>query len=129
MKLDLDLVREILIEMECFEPLPADVGGRSYLECKIEDRSEDELSEHIRLMEEAGLIDALRTVKGNKVYHWLPVRITWTGHSYLAEIKSETVYNKSKEIAGRAFGGVTLETMKAALPLALQALARAHGLG
>ena len=129
MKLDLDLVREILIEIENSEPLPADVSGRSYIDCKVENRSEEELCEHIRLMEEAGLIDALRTVHGNKVYHWLPVRLTWAGHSYLAEIKSDTVYNKSKEIAGRAFGGITLETMKAALPLALQALAKANGLG
>jgi len=100
--------------------------GRKFYAVTFEDRSKEEISEHVRLMEEGGLIEALKKPEQRGVF-WYPIRITWHGHQYLASVQADSVYAKTKEIASKAFGSVTMETIKVAIPLALQALLKSQG--
>ena len=126
MKLDPDLVRNILIDIEEQPPEPPPLNGAKWYQIAIDGKSKEELSEHVRLMGEAGLIEALKLPEQDGMF-WYPKRITWHGHEYLASVRADTVYAKTKEIASKAFGTVTMETIKVAIPLALQALLKSHG--
>src|SRR5579859_2130968 len=127
MRLDPDLVRDILIEMEEQPPEPQPLNRvTKWYPVAFEGRSKEEISEHVKLMAEAGLIEALKLPEQGGMF-WYPIRMTWHGHEYLASVQAETVYAKTKEIASKAFGSVTIETIKVAVPLALQALLKSHG--
>ena len=45
----------------------------------------------------------------------------------LDSMRSDSVYAKTKEIASKSFGSITLETIKVAIPMALQALLKSQG--
>jgi hypothetical protein len=91
MKRDMDLVRRILFAAE---EIPA--GSRpTYLD--ILDVTEDELGAHVALLIDAGLIEgsAIRAFAGN--YGGATVtRLTWSGHDYLDQVRSETVWSETK---------------------------------
>lgn len=126
MTLDPDLVRNILIQIEDQPPGPQPLNAVKWYQVKVDDRSKEEISEHVRLMEEAGFIEALKIPEQEGMF-WYPIRMTWHGHDYLASVRGDTVYAKTKEIASKAFGTVTMETIKVAVPLALQALLKSSG--
>lgn len=105
------------------EPL----NGQHYCEIATDDgKSLEEISEHVRLMSEAGFIHAVRQ-PANGGFVWYPSRITWEGYRYLDTVRSDAVYSKSKEISMKAFGIVTMETLKSAIPLAFRALLDLQG--
>lgn len=127
MKVDPDLVRNILIEIEKLPPEPQPLNRvTKWYQIILEGRSKEEISEHVRLMVEAGFLQALKHPEQGGIF-WYPIRMTWHGHQYLDSVRADTVYAKTKEIASRAFGTVTVETIKVAIPLALQALLKSHG--
>ena len=127
MKLDPDLVRDILIEMEKQAPESPPLNEIRSYGITFDARTKEEISEHVRLMQEGGLIQALRQPEQGGMF-WSPIRMTWHGHQYLASVQPERVYAKTKEIASKVFGSVTIETIKTAVPLALQALLKSQGL-
>jgi hypothetical protein len=106
-KLDTDLVRQILLEVE---ELPFD--GRFY-DVVIEGHTEGEITYHVMLLHEAGLIEAadLSTLSG---VCWKPKRLTYNGHQFLDAARSDTVYQKAKSWMLRTTGTVTLEGLKLA---------------
>lgn len=94
MKLDLDLVRQILLTLE--EALhPADVG----LKLNRKDIDPHVLAEHVRLMQEADFVSATmpvpltRTTLPEVVVH----RIKWKGYEFLDASRSEGIWEKTKE--------------------------------
>ena len=108
MKRDMDLVRDILIEMEKW---PA--NHRSG-EIAIEARTPEEIMHHVGLMHEAGLIEAI-DASSHDGEAWLPVKILWDGHEFLDAARSDTVWMKAKQRAMSTAGALTLDAMKAAL--------------
>jgi len=78
-------------------------------------------------MTEAGLIDAIRLPK-QPGYIWYPTRMKWHGYQYLDSVRADGMYAKTKEIASKAFGTVSLETIKLAIPIAVKAILASHGL-
>jgi hypothetical protein len=115
MKRDMDLIRRILLEME---KLPM-TGGWYNLE--IVGHSRDEMIYHVRLMDEAGLIEAqdLTTLQG---IDWCPKRITYTGHEFLDAARNDKVWKTAKDRVLSTTGTLTLEAMKLALGAAMKAL-------
>ena len=102
MKRDMDLVRKILIELE---KLPYSSG---FVDLPIEGYSPDEVSYHVMLLSETGLIEAidLSTLSGP---HWAPIRLTWSGHEFVEASRDENRWEKAKNImkekgSGFAFG-------------------------
>ncbi len=89
MKLDPDLVRQILLKVEEF---PFD---GSFHDVEIEGRTEDEITYHVMLLHEAGLLEALDLSSHSGVC-WKPKRLTYNGHQFLDAARSDTVWQKAK---------------------------------
>lgn len=109
MKLDPDLVRQILLKVEEF---PFD---GSFHDVEIEGRTDNEISYHVMLLHEAGLIEALDLSSHSGVC-WRPKRLTYNGHQFLDAARSDTVWQKAKSWTLKATGTLTLEGLKLALP-------------
>ena len=110
MKLDKDLVREILLAVEASNEDPL---GWTVL--NLEGRDAKEVSYHVMLLHEAGLIvgQDLSTSDG---LEWLPKRLTYKGHEFLDTVRDGEVWRRTKagaEKAGVAGLGVLLELGKA----------------
>jgi hypothetical protein len=111
----MDLIRAVLIETE---KLPEDAAMH---DISVEGFTEAEISNHVRLCDEAGFIDAhdLSTMQG---VCWKPQRLTYQGHEFLDSIRSDTVWNNVKALTRKTTGTLTVEGLKIALPHVLKSL-------
>lgn len=91
MRLNADLVREILRGIEEFPSY-----GR-LIDLSIEDHSDDEITYHVMLLNEAGLIEALDLSSHDGIC-WKPTRLTYSGHEFLDAARSDTVWAKAKAV-------------------------------
>jgi hypothetical protein len=103
MKRDTDLVRQILIEIEK-QPF---TGG--WIRLEIDDYDCGEISYHVMLLHEAGLILAVDTTKRNS---WLPLRLTWDGHEFLEAARDNSRWQQAKSTMMEKAGGITFEILK-----------------
>jgi hypothetical protein len=115
MKLDPDLARQILLKVE---ELPFD---GSFHDVEIEGHAENEVSYHVMLLDEAGLLEAGECSHLLGV-SWKPQRLTYEGHQFLDAARSDTVWQKAKVRMMKATGTLTLEGLKMVLPHVVKAL-------
>lgn len=104
MELDMDLVREILLELE---QLP---WTDSLHELELEGRSSKEVMYHVKMMGQANLLDIfqLNTHDGPGYY---PIDITWEGQQFLAKIKSVEVYEQAKTTLLQKTGALAFDLL------------------
>jgi hypothetical protein len=120
MKRDLDLCREILRQIE---ESPESAGPN----INPAGRSPEEISYHVKLLAEAGLVEAgvadgqfrdrqpdgsLR-IRGQKVYS--PISLTWAGHEFLDAARDNTRWNSAKRKVMDTTGGLALQFVSALL--------------
>jgi len=103
MKRDMDLVRQILLETE---KIPFLASGQVY-EPEIEGYSHEEISYHVKLLQEAGYVQAM----GGDAY-WVIQSLTWEGHEFLEASKDDTRWNKAKSIMKDKGGGMVFDVLK-----------------
>ena len=108
MKREMELVRTILIELE---KCPYQSG---FHDIHVQGYTDDEISYHVQLMDEAGLIEAV-DLSDLAVTCWKPKRLTYEGHEFLDAARSDTVWAKAKDKVLSTTGTLTLEALKAAL--------------
>jgi hypothetical protein len=108
MKRDMDLARAILMEVE---KLPFDGGGHKIL---ISGHSANEISYHLLLLHEAGLIEAL-DLSGDEYVLWQAKRLTYPGHEFLDAARNNTLWAKAKDTVTNKTGTLSLEALKIAL--------------
>lgn len=113
MKRDMDLVREILIEIE--ERSDFDVP---YVP-DIEGKTDHEIFYHIKIMHEAALIEASNW-SGDDGPHWLAKSLTNAGHDFLDAARNETLWAKAKAKVLSSGGVLTIEALKIGLALAVK---------
>ena len=89
MKLNKDLVRKILLAVEAHE----EPEGLVALE--MNKPSAEMISYHVRLLDEAGLLDAIDT-GGMNCFKWQPTRLTYEGHEFLNIIRDDEVWELIK---------------------------------
>lgn len=110
MKRDNDLIRNILLAIEDCPDVPPNVLRiESFLDFCNEPAV---ISMHIELLKEAGLVEAHRILRSDKVKGWEVERLTFSGYEYLETIRSAKVWRNVKERM-KAVGGATLEIIKA----------------
>jgi hypothetical protein len=105
-RLDIDLIREILLSIEV-TPANHDAGS-----INLPDRDEDEVLEHLDLLNERGLIIAnvVRSGSSRKgVYAVFVKRLTAKGHEFLANARNEEVWNQTKRIVKEKGGSASFE--------------------
>lgn len=113
MKRDADLIRGILFEIEGH---PGPDG--QLIHFKITDHTAAEISYHVGLLKEAGLVNAV-VFSGDDQRTWYATGLTLQGHEYLDVIRDDTRWNKLKQALIKA--GV------ASLPLAIEVLSKFLG--
>lgn len=113
MKRDMDIIRLILLEIE------KSVTTDRFINIKIPEYKPEQISDHVRLLCEADLIEAKKLCDGG---FWLPVRLTWAGHEFLDAAKNETAWNITKNIIIKKGGGLTFEVIKTTLATVLKNL-------
>ena len=118
MKRDMDLVRQILLTVE----RNADPFGAESVQ--IEGQTEREIGYHIKIMQEAGLLDAGdRTHLGADAMLWHSVSLTWEGHEFLDAARENSRWNAAKKKVMDKAGTVSFEVLKQLLTaLAKQAM-------
>ncbi len=106
MKIDHDLVRELLLAVEKY--LPEDKDNLIL----PTNRTEWELSYHVELLQEGGLIEAaiFRSAAGPP-YEFHIFRLTWHGHDYVDNMRSISVWSALKDRIGEKIDGVSIGTM------------------
>lgn len=113
MKRDLDLVRQILQALEVQE-----VGRHPGSAFAIEERDQLEVMFHVHLMEQAGLVLAMRLGHvGEPIPTAFPTSITWAGYEFLDASRDNKIWAKAKkhviEPAGSVSFSFLLEWLKA----------------
>ena len=98
MKLDKDLVREVLLQVE------ASPDPMAWVDITVDGHSEEEIAYHVQILDEAGLLEAeeLTSLDG---YDWRAKRLTYEGHEFLDTIRDAAAWRFTKETAKNA--GVT----------------------
>lgn len=95
MKRNFDLMRKILIDIE--ESNPVEMYTQDFFDLSDDF---DELSYNIQLLYEAGFINAydISTCDGSYYPQYQINWITNAGHDYLDSIRSESIWNKTKQL-------------------------------
>lgn len=107
MKFEPDLARQILITVEEF-PSPYNDAP-----VEIDGYTQDEISYHVEMLTHANfLISREATTFGG--FLWLPQRLTYEGHNFLAAVKKDTAWNKTKSLAVAGGKQISLAALKAA---------------
>jgi hypothetical protein len=110
MKLEMDLVREILLW--CEYNLPNDERSFETVHIDIPGYTSTQVAFHFLLLIDAGYIDAEDARDLDNRFDYMPNHLTLRGYEFLEAIKSDTVWNGMKEEAGK--NGI--QAIKLALP-------------
>lgn len=101
MKLDKDLVRELLLVIEA-----SDHDPRGWIAPEVDSRTPMEISYHIMMMHDAGLILGLeQNHHGSDGFRWRAQHLTYRGHEFLDTVRDGEVWRRTK--AGAEKAGVT----------------------
>lgn len=107
MKRDIDLIRNILEVLEAQEPdFTCSITNVKELKPLRRPAGLEEVTEHLALMFEAGLLVGLPPQPMAFVIY----RISWKGHDFLDSTRNPTVWAKTKERALKA-GGWTFDLL------------------
>jgi len=119
-KRDMDLVRELLLAIEACE----DAFGLPTAE--MEGRSDVEVSHHIGIMVQAGLVDAKpRRLLGRDYVLYREVQLTWHGYEFLDAARNATIWKLAMEKA-KGVGSFTFQLL---LQILASEAAKQAGLG
>ncbi|WP_172299109.1 DUF2513 domain-containing protein [Pseudoruegeria sp. HB172150] len=102
MKRNMDLVREILLEVEA-----KDDGKAKQYDFK---QLGPEKAHHVNLLIQAGLLNwvgAVRSQERKKVH------LTWEGHDFLDSVRDVGIWEKTKETVAETGGSAAIEIIKA----------------
>ena len=112
--MDIDCIRDILLQAEeksfmasrRYNPTPEEKEEDDKNFPYIANYESDKLFYHVNLADELGLIKVNKTLGGTAVYD-----LSAQGHLFLADIREDNVWNKTKEIS-KQVGASSLDTVK-----------------
>lgn len=110
MKLDWDLVRKILIEIEQLEP-------RTHIDNysdKFDDYDPDLVGFHMGLLAQRGYIDGVKSNTDDSPYGYIARALTMNGYDFLDTIRNQKMWNKITTIIKTKGYELTFDTIKAA---------------
>ena len=99
----MDLIRQIVLTVR---DSPSVVRGLEGVDFEV-------YAEHVRLLEEAGLVDAsIQIVPQRRVLTALVWRLTWAGQDFASAIDNDTLWGKAKETVIKPAGSWTFDVLK-----------------
>jgi hypothetical protein len=124
MKRDLDLIRDILLDVENWNtPQPLTLGNLQY-----EGKTKQEIGYQLELLYDKHYVD-VRILKGHDGISYeeaLILRMTMAGHDYLDSVRSPEVWKKTKAKLEKVGGGATLDVIKDVASKILAEIIKAH---
>ena len=92
MKRNMDIVRQILIKAE---GMTEEQGRETFT---LDGVDPVITNGHVEIMKEGGLLHAqIGRSDGTGIYSVRVFRLTWDGHDFLAAIRNDTIWNKTKK--------------------------------
>lgn len=117
MKRDMDLVREILLEIE------KQYISTAIYNLKIEGYNMETVAYHCKILHEAGLIfDYGAKYTGDGIYYFAVGALTWEGHDYLDKIRDNSIWKKTKDVITEQGLPLVIDTIKTVSTALLQQL-------
>jgi hypothetical protein len=117
-KRDMELIRMVMLAAEKTK------DPYELVDPKFEGHNETEISYHIALLDDAGLLHGQdRSAIG--VFRWSAGSLTWAGHEFAEAIKDDKVWKEALAIAANSENGTVFELLKKAL---MQVLEKRAGL-
>ncbi|MFD2514524.1 DUF2513 domain-containing protein [Pontibacter locisalis] len=114
MRRDIDLIRKILLEVEMQDTLSEN------LSLEIEGASKKEISYHVKLLAQAGYLEANNNSTRDSPDEWNPICLTWQGHEFLDAARDNTIWNKTKVRIGEKLPSITFDVLKSMLIVTLK---------
>jgi hypothetical protein len=104
---DMDLIRQLLLDLEAFDQRPGGISLFQPNDFHIDGYTDNQIDYHLSLIREAGFIDdgGVRPMTGMGFR-----RLTWIGHDFLDSVRDKTVWDKTKATASQA-GGFTVDLL------------------
>ena len=113
MKRDMELIRMVMLEAEKTK------DPYELIDPKIEGYNETEISYHIALLDDAGLLHGQdRSAIG--VFRWSAGTLTWAGHEFVEAIRDEDIWKEARAIVDKSGNGVVFDVLRKALMRVLE---------
>lgn len=109
MKRDMNLARQLLLQVE---EMPYDGLAK---EVRVPNATDEQVSYHIKLLAQAGLIEAQELRSGSRAPYWEPIALTWAGHEFLEAARDDSRWRGALATVGRKGGALVFEVIKAVL--------------
>jgi len=117
-KRDLELLRMVMLAVE------KSTDPYEMIDPKFEGHSETEISYHISLLDDAGLLHGQdRSAIG--VFRWSAGALTWAGHEFVESVRDDSVWKEALTITAKSGDGAVFEILNKAL---MQVLEKRTGL-
>lgn len=104
MKRNMDAVRSILLQIE------AETKPFTWIKLAVPDCSEEEVSYHVKIMSQAGLIEAMDTSSHDGI-SWKPMSLTWQGHEFLDAARNDDRWANAKKLVMEKGLGMTISVL------------------
>lgn len=108
MQRDLELIRTILLELER-APTP------NQDELRLPDVSEEQIGYHVKLLHQAGFVEAIDISTREEPMAWLPLGLTWAGHEFLDAARNQTTWRRALQNVQGTAGSVPISVLQALL--------------
>lgn len=103
----MNLIRQIMFRME------AQPGGFAPQDFAIEDYPADQVSYHVYLLGQAGLLIVVENANlVSPAPSALAVNLTWEGHDFIDAARSDTTWSRAMEKAKAAGGSLSFAVLK-----------------
>ena len=107
MKRNMDLVREILLEIE------KQYVSTAIYNLKIDGYDTEIVAYHCKILHEAGLIsDYKAQYASNEIYSFGVGSLTWDGNDYLDKVRDNSIWRKTKDVITQKGLPLVFDTIK-----------------
>jgi DNA-binding HxlR family transcriptional regulator len=109
MERNMDLARSILLGIESHPK------HSEWIRLHIDGFSDEEVSYHVKLLTDAGLVESVKFAVSNTPPEYIPINMTWAGREFLDAARNEDRWAKAKRIMKEKGGGIVFEVLKSLL--------------
>lgn len=106
MKRDMDLIRELLLEIEenqTASDFSYEINANSNFDANT-------VYQHLKLLRDGGMIDGEDSLSHDRSSKIIVLGITWSGHNFIDSVRDPEIWRRTKEGA-LAAGGFTVELL------------------
>ncbi len=106
MRRDMELVRKIMLVLEASD------RRLDSSTIRITGHAAECITEHLRLLDEAGLIEGIRAYSVEHSLKWIELRLTWGGHDFLDAARNEVLWMETVAQVRHRTGAVPFDVLK-----------------